>query len=181
MLLALALSPGPGAIAQQDEPPTHSVAVELTPSEQAWLASHPIVRARVADYPPYMLIQPEPSGIAVDYLASVAQHFGFKVEFLADSLGFVAAMEDVKGPHQHYDVLLTFTRSPEREKQFAITTDYLTAPWVVYARRDSPYIIGLESLNGKTVAGEKGFLITNKIKADYPQIRLLEAVHYTHL
>jgi len=132
VLLALALSPGPGAIAQQDEPPKHSVAVELTPSEQAGLASHPIVRARVADYPPYMLIQPELSGIAMDYLASVAQHFGFKVEFLADSLGFVAAMEDVKGPRQHYDVLLTFTRSPEREKQFAITADYLTAPWVVW-------------------------------------------------
>ncbi|WP_295389449.1 diguanylate cyclase [uncultured Thiodictyon sp.] len=164
----------PGAIAQQNKSQTPSVAVELTPLEKAWLAKHHIVRARVSDYPPYMLIQPEPSGIAVDYLTAAAKRFGFQVEFVADSGSFQSAMEDVKGPRQHYDVLLTFTRSPEREKQFAVTADYLTAPWVVYVRRDSPYIIGLESLNGKKLVGEKGFLITNKIKADYRDIRFLE-------
>lgn len=162
------------AMAQPATPQTPSAAVELTQAERAWLAGNHTVRARVADYPPYMLTKPEPSGIAVDYLAAVARRYGFKVEFLPDSLGFLAAVQDVMGPRQHYDLILTFTRTPEREKQFAITSDYLTAPWVVYARHDSPYIIGLESLGGKTVAAEKGYVIGNKIKSDYPAIRILE-------
>ena len=170
----LLLSGVGGAIAQQTELRTLSPGVELTAAERAWLDRNHTVRVRVSDYPPYMLLKPELSGISVDYLSAVARRYGFKVEFLPDLIGFAAAVRDVAGPRQHFDLILTFTRTPEREKQFAITVDYLTAPWVVYARRDSPYIIGLESLGGKTVASEKGFVITNKIKSDYPAIRILE-------
>ena len=173
-LLLFALLRVEAAIGQQSHPQAPLAAIELTDAERTWLAGNHTVRARVADYPPYMLTKPEPSGIAVDYLSAVAKRFGFKVEFLPDTLGFAAAVQDVSGPRQHYDMLLTFSRTAEREKQFAITTDYLTAPWVIYARQDSPYIIGLEGMAGKTLAAEKGFLITNKIKAEYPAIRLLE-------
>ena len=115
-----------------------------------------------------------PSGIAVDYLSDAAKRYGFKIKLVSDEGDFASAVEDVRTSRQRFDLLLTFSRTPEREKQFAVTVDYLTAPWVVYARRDSPYIIGLESLNGKTIAAEKGYLIGNKIKADYPAIRILE-------
>ena len=163
-----------GAMAQQTAPQAPSAAADLTVAERTWLAGNHTVRARVSDYPPYMLTKPAPSGVAVDYLSAVAKRYGFKVEFLPDTMGFSASVQDVSGPRQRYDLLLTFTRTPEREKQFAITADYLTAPWVVYARRDSPYIIGLESLSGKTIAAENGYVITNKIKSDYPTIHLLE-------
>ena len=169
VVLLVALLRVDGAIAQQA-----AAAAELTAAERSWLAANHTVRARVADYPPYMLTKPAPSGIAVDYLASVANRFGFKVEFIPDSLGFAAAVRDVGGPHQYYDLLLTMNRSPERERQFAITIDYLTAPWVIYARDDSPYIIGLESLGGKTVAGESGYILTQRIRVDHPSIRVLE-------
>ena len=169
VVLLVALLRVDGAIAQQA-----AAAAELRAAERSWLAANHTVRARVADYPPYMLTKPAPSGIAVDYLASVANRFGFKVEFIPDSLGFAAAVRDVGGPHQYYDLLLTMNRSPERERQFAITIDYLTAPWVIYARDDSPYIIGLESLGGKTVAGESGYILTQRIRVDHPSIRVLE-------
>ena len=174
IILLFLLPPAGVTIAQQVTRSAPPAVVELTNEEQAWLVSKHTVRARVADYPPYMFRQPVPAGISVDHLTSAARRFGFKVEFLPDTLGFPAAVQDVSGPRQHYDLLLTFTRTPEREQQFAITADYLTAPWVVYARQDSPYIVGLESLGGKVVAGEKGFVITNRLKADYPAIRILE-------
>lgn len=173
-LLLLAMAGMDPTLAQQRGPTASDAAIELTAQERAWLAANHVVRARVADYPPYMFQHPQPNGISVDYLAAAAKRFGFKVEFLPDTTGFPAAVADVGGPRRNYDLLLTFTRSPERATRFAITADYLTAPWVVYARQDSPYIVGLESLGGKTVAGEKGFVITSKIKQDYPTIRLLE-------
>jgi diguanylate cyclase (GGDEF)-like protein/PAS domain S-box-containing protein len=159
------------AVAQQS---VSSQSATLTETERAWLAGNHTVRARVSDYPPYMLTKPSPSGISVDYLLFAAKRYGFRVEFVTDTIGFPASVRDVSGPREHYDLLLTFTRTPEREKQFAITNDYLSAPWVIYARQDSPYIIGLESLDQKTVAVEKGYLIGGKIRSDYPNIRLLE-------
>ena len=174
LMFFLTLPGGVGAMAQQAARQAPSGGVELTEAERVWLSGNHTVRARVAEYPPYMVSKPVLSGIAIDYLSSVAKRFGFKVEFLPDSIGFPAAVQDVSGSRQHFDILLTFTRTPERERQFAITLDYLTAPWVVYARRDSPYIIGLESLGGRVVAGEKGYLITRKIKTDYPDTRILE-------
>lgn len=149
-------------------------AAELTTAERAWIAGDHTVRVRVVNYPPYQLTKPVPSGIAIDYLSAAAKRYGFKIELVSDEGDFASAVEDVQTSRQRFDLLLTFSRTPEREKQFAITVDYLTAPWVVYARRDSPYIIGLESLDGKTVAAEKGYVIGNKIKADYPAIRILE-------
>lgn len=149
-------------------------AIDLTGEERAWLDANHTVRVRVGNYPPYMLSKPTPSGMSVDYLNAIAKHLGFKVEFIPDTLDWPASTQDVMGERRHYDLLLTMTRSPEREQQFALTKDYLSAPWVIYARQNSPYIIGLDSLNGKIVAAEKGYVITKKLKADYPAIRILE-------
>ena len=148
--------------------------VELTPEERAWLAENHTVRVRVSDWPPYMITQPMPSGVAVDYFEAIAKRIGFKVEFVPSSLTWSESMADVRGPRQHFDLLLTMNRTNERAKEFALTDDYLTAPWVVYTRNDTPYIAGLESLGGKTVASEKGYVITNKIRTDYPEVRILE-------
>jgi len=169
-LLCLALPMPCLAIAQPLEP----IRPELTEQERAWLAAGHRVRARVAEYPPYMLKEPHAAGLAVDYLDYVAKQYGFEVEYLPADMTFAAAVEDVAGERRYYDLLLTFTRTPEREKQFAITDDYLSAPWVVFTRHNSPYILGLESLADKSVVAEKGFLIAKKINRDFPKIRLLE-------
>ncbi len=147
---------------------------DFSAEERAWLAAGHTVRARVSNYPPYMIAGPTPSGIAVDYLQAVADRIGFKVEFVTDRHGWPEAMRDVMGPREHYDLLLTMNRSPEREQKFALSVDYLTAPWVIFTRDNSPYVGGLEALAGKVLAAEKAFLITERIKAEYPAIRLLE-------
>jgi signal transduction histidine kinase len=159
----LAIAQAPGSIERQ-----------LTDKERAWLAAEHRVRARVADYPPYMLKEPRAAGLAVDYLDYVAKQFGFEVEYIPADMTFAGAVADVAGERRYYDLLLTFTRTPEREQQFAITDDYLSAPWVVFTRHDSPYILGLESLADKSVVVEKGFLIAEKIKRDFPKIRILQ-------
>ena len=146
----------------------------LSPEERAWLAAGHTVRVRVSDYPPYMISQPTPSGISVDYLAALARRIGFKIEFIAARHGWPESMQDVMGPHVHYDLLPTMNRTPAREQQFALSADYLTAPWVIYTRNDSQYVSGLDALKGRTVAAERGYVITEKLKVEYPAIRILE-------
>ncbi len=166
-----------GIMAHQTKSASPS-SIPLTPQERVWLAGNHTVRVRVFDWPPYMFTQPV-SGIAVDYIDAVAKRLGFKVEFVAGSLIWSQAMADVKGDRRYFDLLPTMSRTPEREREFALTNDYLTAPWVLYTRSNSPYITGLESLGGKSVASEKGYLISDKIRKDYPAIRILDVERST--
>jgi two-component system, sensor histidine kinase and response regulator len=148
--------------------------ISLTPEERVWLDEGHRVRVRIVDWPPYMMTTPMPSGVAVDYLDAIAKRFNFRVEYVITAMQWSEAMADVRGARAHFDLLPTMYRTPEREQAFALTNDYLTAPWVVYTRNDTPYIAGLEGLSGKTLAAEKGYAITDMIRTDYPRIRILE-------
>ena len=145
----------------------------LTEAEQQWLAERHTVRARVADFPPYQMTQPTLSGQSVDLLSSIAARYGFKVEYVSDTGDFLSAQQDVMGPHQRVDMLLTMNRTPEREQQFALTDDYLSMPWVIYTRNDSPFISNVAGLAGKLVSVEKGFVVQEKLRKDQPSIRFL--------
>jgi ABC-type amino acid transport substrate-binding protein len=147
--------------------------VDLTDAEKSWLALGQTVRVRIRDWPPYMFTKPMPSGIAVDYLDLIARNLGFRVEYIADTGSWTAAMDDVRGERRHYDLLLTMSRTPRREQEFALTGDYLASPWVVFARKGSPFINGLEGLAGKTVAVETGYAIAERLKSEFPAIRQL--------
>ncbi len=144
------------ALALPAETGTAYLPIPLTPEEHAWLDQGHRVRVRITDWPPYMMTEPVPSGVAVDYLNDIAKRFNFKVEFVTSANQWAEAMADVRGPRAHFDLLPTMNRTPEREQAFALTDDYLTAPWVVYTRNDTPYIAGLEGLGGQVVAAEKG-------------------------
>lgn len=175
LTLALLLLHFPAvALALTAEMGPPSPPIPLTPEEHAWLDEGHRVRVRITDWPPYMMTQPVPSGVAVDYLDDIARRFNFKIEFVTTPLQWAEAMADVRGPRAHFDLLPTMNRTPEREQAFALTDDYLTAPWVVYTRNDTPYIAGLESLGGQVLAVEKGYVIADRIRADYPAIRILE-------
>ncbi len=175
MLIGLLLGELLAGGAQAQSTSTSAVSsIDLSPAERQWLAEKHTVRARVSDYPPYMISKPAPMGMSVEYLTAVAKRIGFRIDFVPAVHGWPESMQDVMGPRQHYDLLLTMNRTPEREQQFALTSDYLTAPWVIYTRNDSPYYSGLLALNGKTITSEKGYVTTGKLKADYPAITLLE-------
>jgi len=162
------------AMPGQAETVAPAAPIQLTQQERAWLDANHTVHVRIVDWPPYMMTKPRPSGVAVDYLDAIARRFNFRVEYVTTAIQWSDAMADVRGTRAHFDLLPTINRTPEREQQFALTNDYLTAPWVVYTRNDTHYIAGLEGLSGKTLAVEKGFTITDKIRTDYPRIRILE-------
>ncbi len=148
--------------------------LELTAAERQWLAANHIVRVRLADYPPYLLDQKVPAGMSVDYLRAIADRVGFQVEFVSALIPWDEAMQDVRGEHRYYDLLPTMHRTPDRAGRFAFSRDYLSAPWVIISREDSPYYSGLAALRGKRIAVEKSFAIAQMISSDYPEIQLYQ-------
>jgi signal transduction histidine kinase len=146
----------------------------LTDEEQKWLAEHHTVRVRVGEFPPYQVRKPELSGLSLDLLNAIADRYGFKVTYVPDLIGWPEAMQDVMGPRQRLDLLLTMNRTSEREQQFALTQDYLSMPWVIYTRKDSPFISSIASLAGKLVSVERGYVIQAMLNKDQPTVRFLE-------
>ncbi len=170
VLLASLIAPL-GGLAHADA--STSAINALTEAEQQWLAEGHTVRTRVIDFPPYQITQPALSGQSVDLLSSIAERYGFKVEYVPDTGDFPSAQQDVVGPRQRLDMLLTMNRTPEREQQFSLTDDYLSMPWVIYTRNDSPFISNVAGLAGKLVSVEKGYVVQEKLKNDQPTIRFL--------
>ncbi len=148
--------------------------VELTAEETLWLAEKHTVRIRVGHYPPYNFNKPEVAGMAIDYITTAAARAGVRIELVPSTDDWNSGFNDVIGPRKRYDALLLAFRTPEREKHFAFTKEFLSAPWVIYARRDSPYFSGVEALKGKVVALEAGFVIVDKLHRDYHEVQVLE-------
>jgi len=147
--------------------------IELTPEESRWLAENHTVRIRVGHYPPYNFSKPVPAGMAIDYIATAAARAGVRIELVPTIEDWNAGYKDVTGPRRHYDAILLAFRTPERERHLAFTREFLSAPWVIYARQDSPYFSGVEVLKGKVVALEAGFVIVDMLRRDYPEVQIL--------
>jgi len=144
----------------------------LSDEERAWLKQGHTVRARVGYWPPLQFREPEPSGIAVDYLEHISKNYGIKVELLASKGSFTEALDDLKGDRNYYDLMLTLKQTPERAKEVAFTDNYLSMPWVIFTREDASFISSIEDLKGKTVSVEKSFVMADKLEKEYPSIRL---------
>ena len=149
-----------------------NTAVEFSPAERAWLDRRLTVRVRVGDSPPYQMTTPEPQGISVDYLKLIGKRLGINFVFVTNrSLNWEMSLEDLAGERQWLDLIVAIKRTPEREKVFALTDDYLSSPWVIINRTDSSFISRIQDLAGKKVAVEKGFVVKDLIEKEYPQIK----------
>lgn len=145
--------------------------VTISPEAQAWLDRKLTVRARVGTAAPLHSWTNGPEGIAVDYLRLVCQGFGIDCTFFtgmpwSDAIRNVATGDGI-------DLILTIKRTPERAKEIVFTQDYLFLPWVIFTRGDGPVVTWIGDLEGAIVAVEKDFILHDRLKADYPHLRLL--------
>jgi diguanylate cyclase (GGDEF)-like protein/PAS domain S-box-containing protein len=148
--------------------------VELSAEETLWLAQNHTVRIRVGHYPPYNFSKPEVAGMAIDYITTAAARAGVRIELIPSTDDWTSGFNDVIGPRKRYDALLLAFRTPDREQYLAFTRAFLSAPWVIYTRQDSPYFSGIEALKGKVVALEAGFAIVDKLRQDFPEVKVRE-------
>ncbi|MEI6703536.1 MAG: transporter substrate-binding domain-containing protein, partial [Deltaproteobacteria bacterium] len=146
----------------------------LTAREHAWLDRKHTVRVRVGNAPPYHLSNPEPQGISVDYLKLIGKRFGINFNFVkSGTIKWQEAVDDLTGERKWFDLLITMTRTQEREKEIVFTQDYLFSPWVIINRTDGAFVSHINDLNGKNVAVEQGYIVKERIAKEYPQIKIV--------
>jgi len=170
-MLIFASNPTAMAISSADN------ALNLTQEEQAWINSHPVIRARVSNAPPYHFWQNGPKGISVDLLDNILGKLSVQVEY-QHGMSWTDAIKSIRN-REKVDLLLTAKHTTERESFLTFSQDYLKLPWVIFTRQDQQDIFGLENLFGKTIAIEKGYVLQKRLAHEFPQIKQ-HLVSYTN-
>lgn len=149
-----------------------SPSIQLSEAETSWLAQDHEVRVRVGNWPPFMIVDGEVKGIAIDYLENIFARHGIRYRYILGSeVSWKEALEALKH-HQLVDVVPTAKITSERQKFMIFSDEYLSLPWVIFARRDSPFIGGINDLNGKTVSVPEGYVVQDLLREQYPDIKL---------
>lgn len=149
--------------------------LKLTEAERAWIKAHPVIN--VALYSgnvtaPVSFIDGHGilRGMVGDLLAIMAIQTGVRFSFQAvnDTRELMKLVNSAD-----VDMVTTFTRSDERDKQVLLTRPYLRTPYALVVRGDRNDIRALPDLRGKTVAILEGSGIEDMLRMRYPEIKVL--------
>jgi PAS domain S-box-containing protein len=125
--------------------------IQLTSAEKTWIDRHPSISiAGPRSFPPFHYYeQGQLKGLSADYLTQVAAQLGFKLRIQAD-LPWSQVLERVR--QGEIDLITCIAQTADRKTYLDFTAPYLTFPLVIVTRDNSPFIGGIEDLNGKTLA-----------------------------
>ncbi|MCP4687502.1 MAG: transporter substrate-binding domain-containing protein, partial [Desulfobacterales bacterium] len=160
-----------GFIYRPSEPENDQLS--LTREERAWLAEHHTVRVRIEYSPPISINDPEPDGMAVDYLKAVGGITGIHFRFVSARDPWIDGFEDVGGEHRLYDLEPEARRTEERLQRYAMTDPWYSAPWAIFTRNDVTDIRDMADLTGRKVAVERGYVMHKKLSEAYPRLDLV--------
>ncbi len=145
--------------------------VTLTPSEQAWLRSHPIIRmAPDPNFPPVEYLAPNGNynGITADYIDLLEKSLGIRVEIVR-----LGNWDEVinKAKNREIDVYVA-TDTPQRADYMLFTKPFLEFPVVIIARGKAKDTLDLQQLNGMKVSVVSEYAAHNFISKNYPELIL---------
>jgi len=152
---------------------------ELTQAEKQFLKTHPIIRFRTRpNRPPFEYDnQGVAEGIAVDYIKTIAQLTGFTPKFVFDDSSADHSHDELDSDSGRFDTLLYSVKNEERSLRFNYGDIFLSYPVMVIVNKETFFVNNINDLNGKIVAMEKGFVTTNWVKNDYPEINITEVTN----
>ncbi|MBP3979790.1 transporter substrate-binding domain-containing protein [Acidovorax sp. JG5] len=158
-----------GAAWAQTAPPP----LPLTPQERAFVQQHGSVRLCVdPDWVPFEHLdaQGRHVGIAADLVQLVAQRTGLTIEPLAVATWEESLAASRAGRCQAMSFL---NQTPQRSQWLNFTEPIFTDPNVLITREEHPYIADLHQLEGQTVAVPGGTMVQERIRRDFPQLKVV--------
>ncbi len=149
-----------------------SGSLQLTAEEREWLQAHKIIRfSGDSSYGPFEFQGPDGdySGMASEYLALIEKKLGIHFQYIPD-LTWSQVVAGIKA--KNIDLAPVMTNTEKRRKFAIFTRSYLNFPQVIVTRKDYPPIMGLQDLDGKTVAVSRNYSEVESIKELYPKIKM---------
>ncbi len=162
------------ATKQTPATPAPSIAsIPLSPAEKQYLAQlGPITVCPDPDWVPYeqMDSQGNFTGIAADLLDLIAQRLGIHFTYVQ-----VKDWDQAVALAQAGKVLLLpfLNQTPKRDQWLTFTEPLFSDPNVFITREEHPFITNAVLLKDKTIAVPSGTSIEEKIRRDYPNLKIL--------
>ncbi|MCP4700219.1 MAG: transporter substrate-binding domain-containing protein [Gammaproteobacteria bacterium] len=145
---------------------------DLNEKERAWLNARAKLRLGIdPDWPPIEFVdeQGRYQGISSGYMRHLSRLLG--VEMIpVPGLAWEQVIEKAKVGE--LDLLPVLVKTPKRAEYLNFTSPYMKFPFVVFVRKNEPFIAGLEDLSGKRVAVKKAYVTLEYLQQDYPRLKL---------
>lgn len=147
--------------------------LELSKAERAYLQNRGAVSFCVdPDWTPFEIIDAngQHAGIAADLLALVAERTGVSLRLVKTPNW----PESIKASQAGQCTLLSFlNQTPARDAWLIFTQPVLTDENILITREEHPFIVDLASQSGKILALPKGTSIEERVRRDFPGLKLL--------
>lgn len=153
---------------------TNTETANLTQAERKWIAEHPSIRiAATPDWPPFEWEDESTGqhrGISADFMRLIAKKTGLRIEH--EFGDWRVLVEKLKS--KQLDVVPGLNRTSSRDEYLLFTEAFTEYFSVIFTQNDRDDITAMSDLNGKTVAVEAGYALSEVLARDYPEIRLSE-------
>lgn len=150
-----------------------STVVALSPEEQTYVEHVKAVKMCVdPDWAPFerINIHGQHEGIAADLVQLVAQRVGLSIELYPTTTWEASLAASKAGRCQ----LMSFlNRSPARDAWLIFTDPIFFDQNIIITREEHPHIDHLQGVQGKSVALPRGTMVEERIRKDYPGLRVV--------
>lgn len=155
-------------------PKREDTSLELTNEELKWLEKNWVIKIAVDP-----MIRPvefinangEVDGVVGEYLKILSEKLNVTFEWIGNE-NFEEGLESIK--EGRADLMPAVTPSAERGEYLFFTDNYMDVNSVIFAREDGDIYGNVEGLYGHSVAQVSGFVMTEILKRDYPQLEIIE-------
>lgn len=146
--------------------------LQLTDKELAWIKANPEVTvANELDWPPFDYVENgKPAGYSIDVVRLIEQKTGIKVKFIN---GYTWKELMKKFQAGQIDLMPAIYVNDERRNYILFTKSYYSQPSVMVVNSNNKDISGVNSLEGKRVAGIKGFSITSTLQKTVANVKIV--------
>lgn len=169
LLLAVALAIWLSVGAAQPSAPV----VALSPEEKAYVEHVKAVKMCVdPDWAPFERINAhgQHEGIAADLVQLVAQRVGLSIELYPTTTWEESLAASKSG---RCELMSFLNRSPARDAWLIFTDPIFFDPNIIITREEHPNIDHLQGVQGKSVALPRGTMMEERIRKDYPGLRVV--------
>ena len=150
----------------------------LTPSEQAWLKAHPVIRLGFAvDRPPYEFLdaQGDMAGIVADYFQLFETRLGVTFERRCKLNGSSLSWTEIQDAarEKQLDVVASVIWAKERENHLDFTRPYTQFPWSFVTLRDAETTGKISNFYGQNAAVVGSHPIVDQLGYMHPELNLV--------
>jgi diguanylate cyclase (GGDEF)-like protein len=144
--------------------------IQLSDDEISTLKSLPVLRVRIGDYPPFHFSEEGMAkGLGVEYIALVSEIYKLNLDYVA--MAYKDSFESMK-KQDGIAIQVGWHFNRERNEIVNFTQSYVTSPYVIFKRIDSPKILGMNDLTNKKIVIEDGYALHRILEKRSPKLTL---------